>query len=141
MPSPAAAAATAASYELQLLGSAELANRCGSSQRMRFGPMTGAPGQPPDYPLRSRAQWRQRRRRVGEVASQYGRLETLVVALVHRRVQQKGRWVSVNIHPPVVTTGSRRPDRDPLPAPAALPGPTLLLRQVWPLPVPVAQQS
>src|SRR5215470_2407909 len=33
MPSPAVAAATAASYELQLLGSAELANRCGSSQR------------------------------------------------------------------------------------------------------------
>src|SRR5262249_6863503 len=107
----------------------------------RLGPMTGAPGQSPDYPLRSRAQWRQRRRGGREVATQYGRLKALIVALVHGRVRQKGRWVSANIHPLFVTTESRRPDRDPLPAPAALRGPALLLRQVWPLPVPVARQS
>src|SRR6516225_5644892 len=102
----------------------------------RLGPMTGAPGQPPDCPLRSRAQWRQRRRRVGEVAPKYGRLDALIVALVHGRAQQKSRWMSANIHLSLVTTESRRLDQAPLPAPAALPGPTLLLRQVWPLPVP-----
>src|SRR5262249_53925051 len=85
--------------------------------KRRLGPFPITPGQPADYPLRSRAQWRQRRQRLGEVAPKYGRLGALIVAFVQGRVQQKSRWMSANIHLPVVTTGSRRPDRDPLPAP------------------------
>src|SRR5262249_58143233 len=74
MPSPAAAAAvTATSYELQLLGS-------GAGELIRviaakggLGPMVHAPNQPPDHPLQPCAQGHQRRRWVCKVASQYGR--------------------------------------------------------------------
>src|SRR5262249_13088770 len=72
----------------------------------RLGPMTGAPGQPPDYPLRSRAQGCKRLRRFGKVAPEYGRLDALIVALVQGRVQQKSGWMSANTHLPVAPPAS-----------------------------------